>query len=156
MKVFIESVQKESRRPVFFAVVPVGFFLGLLGLVGASTLSSGASLTLSPESGTYAIGKTFVVDVRLAANEPVNVAGLSVFFSPAQLDVLDVSKQGSLFNLWIEEPEFTLEPGVIHFSGGVLGGNGFRGEGKLVSIFFRARESGEAHVTIGGQNWVVK
>ncbi len=144
---------KKGLRYATFVVLPIWFLWGILGLVNQGEfLSSGATLALLPSQGLYGEGKVFSVDVLLTAKDPVNVAGVTLEYDPTRLDVLEVSKDGSVVNLWIEEPEYTKTPGVIHFSGGITMRNGFVGEGKLVTVLFRARMQGEARVSITDAN----
>lgn len=132
-----------------FTVLPVWMLIGVLGLVGGSqVLTSGAALSISPQKGSHAVGQVFSVDVELTAKDPVNVVGVTLGYPSEILEVLDVVKHNSLFTLWIEEPEYSTHPGTIRFSGGILESGGFTGEGKLATVLFRARKSGEAHVRV--------
>lgn len=144
---------KKGLRYATFVVLPVWFLWGILGMVNQGELfSSGAMLALAPSQGLYGEGKVFSVDILLSAKDPVNVVGVTLEYDPTRLDVLEVSKEGSMVNLWVEEPEYAETPGMIHFSGGITMRNGFIGEGKLVTVLFRARAHGEARVKITDAN----
>jgi hypothetical protein len=144
---------KKGLRYATFVVLPIWFFWSMLGLVNQGELfTSGATLALSPPQGLYGAGKVFSIDVLLFAKDPVNAAGVTLEYDQRLLEVLEVGKQGSIINLWVEEPEYLTTPGVVHFSGGMTTRNGFVGEGKLATVLFRARASGEARVNITDAN----
>lgn len=146
--------KKGLRYMTFFVVLPAWFLWGMLGLVNQGGLSdSGATLALLPVQGVYGVGKVFSIDVLLSTKkDPINVTGVTIAYDPAQLEIIEVSKNDSIVNLWIEEPEYTDIPGIMHFSGGITSRNGFIGEGKLATILFRSRKEGEARVNITSAN----
>ena len=62
-------------------------------------------------------GDTFIANVRIGVdNECINTASVDVLYDPAVFDVVDFSQGESLITLWIEEPIFSEERGVIHFA----------------------------------------
>ena len=139
----------NNKKRTIFVIFPVSLLIGVVGLAtGTSVVSSGAMLSLLPAKSEHAVGHVFSVDVALSTKDPANVAGVTITYPPDLLQVLEVSKQDSLFSLWIEEPEYKAVPGMIHFSGGVTRRQGFTGEGTLATIIFRSKKIGEARVDI--------
>jgi len=106
-----------------------------------------ASLYFSPSSGTYQTGRNFTVSVKVSSPTSMNAASGIVTFPTDKLEVLSVSKTGSIFNLWVTEPSFSNinsnGNGNIRFEGIVLN-PGFIGDGKLVSVTFRNKVGGQA------------
>lgn len=120
---------------VFFSLILV-FISGLPSAEGA-----GASLYLSPSSGTYTVGKTFSVTVGVnTGGVAINAAEGALSFNE-NLEVTGVSRSGSIFNLWVQEPSYSNSSRVISFSGGIPH-PGFTGSGKIFSITFRAKKVG--------------
>lgn len=111
-----------------------------------------ASFYLKPATGNYSVGATFFVDVFINAEGiPINAAQAIISFPPEKLKVLEISKRNSVFSLWVEEPVFSNSQGKISFLGG-LPNPGFIGEtGKVITILFQAKASGEAKVSFGGE-----
>ncbi len=106
-----------------------------------------ASLYFSPSSGTYSTGRNFTVSIRVESSSSMNAASGVAIFPSDKLEILSVSKTGSIFNLWVQEPSFSNRDGNVRFEGIVLN-PGFVGDGKLLSVTFRAKSSGE-----GGLNF---
>jgi len=112
----------------------------------ANAQSTG-SLNLSPGTGVYTAGDFFTV--RVMANtggEPVNAAEGLIGFNNRELQVISATDAGSIFNLWITEPEFSNTAGTITFAGGSP--KGYTGaSGQIFSITFKALTEGVSNVT---------
>ncbi len=73
-----------------------------------------ASLYFSPSSGKKVVGDTFAVAVRVnTAGNSINAAEGSVVFAPDKIQVVSVSKTGSIFSLWATEPTFSNADGTV-------------------------------------------
>ncbi|MBU2544615.1 hypothetical protein KJ618_04070 [Patescibacteria group bacterium] len=99
----------------------------------------------SPSSGTYAIGSTLSVSVYVSsADQAMNAASGVISFPRDKLEVTSLSKTGSIFSLWVQEPSFSNSAGTINFEGIALN-PGFTGaSGKLITINFRVKATGVA------------
>jgi hypothetical protein len=124
--------------------------LGLL-VVGADTVraqsAGGATLTLSPASGSEAVGGAFTVSVMLASGGGVgvNAADGELSFNPTLLAVQSVSKGNSVFNLWTSNPTFSNIAGTVDYSGG--SNDAYTGSsGDIVDVTFKALAAGSATV----------
>lgn len=90
----------------------------------------------------------FVVDLMLSSpEERVNVLEGYLSFDKDKLEIKEMSAGGSLFELWLEPPNFYNETGEAHFIGGVA--NGFLGtEAKILKIIFQAKKEGQAFINL--------
>jgi hypothetical protein len=133
----VQGVQMSIRRYA-------GVLAALLFFFCAHTASA-ASLSFSPASGVHAAGETFSVTVTVASSgQAMNAASGVVTFPPDKLQVVSLSKSGSIFNLWAQEPSFSNGAGTVSFEGVVLN-PGFSGSsGKILSITFKAKTAGSA------------
>lgn len=126
-------------------------YLGIVFLVVCAFLmpavTHAASLSLSPDTGVYTVGGTFSARILInTQGKPINAAEGSLTFSPQQLQVLSVSKAGSIFNLWTSEPSFSA--GTVSFSGGSP--SGYTGAGGTVAtVVFRILAAGTLNVRFG-------
>ncbi len=122
-------------------------FTLLFSLLASASAAEAASLSLSPSTGVYSVGSTFSSQVRVNTNgKPVNAADGVLSFNPNELSVVSVNRAGSIFNLWVTEPEFSNSAGTISFSGGVP--SGFSGaSGNVMSVTFRTKTSGATRVS---------
>ena len=108
-------------------------------------VASAATLYFSPSSGEYTIGKTFSVSVYVSSSDQsINAASGVISFPKEKLEVISLSKVGSVFNLWVQEPSFSNSNGTINFEGIVLN-PGFTGaSGKILTLTFRVKSAGSA------------
>ncbi|MCD4762341.1 hypothetical protein K8R32_05290 [bacterium] len=131
------------------------FFFFLLGVfsitalpVPASAQDAQATLFLSPGSGIYTVGKTFSVKVMVdsGSSAGINAAQASILYDSSLLTVAAVTKTGSIFQLWTEEPTYSNSQGKIRFGGGSP--SPYKGTaGTIISITFNVQNIGEAKVT---------
>ena len=134
-------------------VLKLSFFLfcflalALVFSLVCNAQSSEASLYLSPSDGTYEVGSNFSLKVKLKSEQvPTNVAGAEISFNKNELEVVNISKTGSIFSLWTVEPTFSNSSGKIVFEGG--NPSAFKGSsGTVITITFRAKVSATTNVT---------
>lgn len=127
-------------------LIPIAIFFFSIPF---SVRAQGASLFLSPGSESFKTGDVFSVKVKVdTGGIPINAAQTTVYFPPDKLEVLELSKENSIFSLWPEEPVFSNASGRISFSGGIPH-PGFTGIGNIIIINFRAKNEGQAPLTLG-------
>ncbi len=115
-------------------------------LLGLAPLSAdAATLSFSPASGEYAVSKNLSVSVYVSSVDQVmNAASGVITFPQDKLEVTSLSKAGSIFSLWVQEPTFSNSEGKVNFEGIVLN-PGFTGAtGKAITINFRTKAPGSA------------
>ena len=122
-------------------------------LYSSSASAVGASLYLSPSMGTYTVGNTFPVQIKLnTGGTAINTSEGTLSFNTDKLEAISVSKAGSIFTLWVQEPAFSNTLGTITFAGGKPS-PGFTGAaGIIITITFKARTASfaTANVTFAG------
>ncbi len=103
------------------------------------------TLFFSPSTGTYSSGKTFSVKVYVSSvSQAVNAVSGTLTFPPDKVQVVSVSKAGSILTLWVEDPTFSNSSGTIKFEG-VLPNPGFTGSsGNIITVNFKAVGQGSA------------
>lgn len=113
-------------------------FFGLLPVA-----VNAATLQFSPSSGSHAVGKDFSVSVFVSsADQAMNAASGAISFPSDKLEVTSLSKTSSIFSLWVQEPSFSNNDGVVNFEGIVLN-PGFTGaNGKILTINFKVKAEG--------------
>lgn len=132
------------KRLVTLAVV----FGTCVALVPSAVLA--ASFGLQPQSGNYTTGRTFTVTVFLnSADQAANAVSGDLTFPADIVQVANLSKTGSVVNLWVQEPNYSNTNGTIRFEGAILN-PGFQGTGaKVLTITFRAVGGGAAQLRFG-------
>ncbi|MBI2063115.1 MAG: hypothetical protein HYT61_02635 [Candidatus Yanofskybacteria bacterium] len=94
----------------FFALLSVSFV-------------QAADFNATPSTGQFNLKQEFSVNIKIdASDESINAAQAKIKFSQDVLEVKSISKDGSIFNFWLQEPEFSNTDGTIEFIGGALNG----------------------------------
>ncbi len=138
----MEKIHKSVKNLLIAGILLFAIFVILPATAQAATLY------FSPSSGTHAISATFTVSVYVSsADQAMNAASGVISFPSDKLEVTSLSKSGSIFTLWVQEPSFSNSAGTVNFEGIVLN-PGFTGSsGKSLSITFRTKDSGNAPLT---------
>jgi hypothetical protein len=128
-----------NNQKLFFCI-----FLFCFGILTANYAET-AILYFNPSSGNYTVGNIFTVDILVnTENVAINNAEVVVNFPNNFLEIISFSRAGSVFSLWVEEPNFSNSGGVLSFNGGLLT-PGFNGvAGKVLSVVFRVKKTGSA------------
>lgn len=118
----------------------------LLGLAPSS--ASAATLSFSEPATSYSVGQTFSVGVYAgSSDQAMNAASGVISFPWDKLEVVSLSKTGSILSLWIQEPSFSNSAGTVSFEG-VVPNPGYTGaSGKILTITFKAKSVGTANLS---------
>jgi len=145
MWVLSENSSFVINRSFKIALLALAFFIFL------STAHSAyaADVLLSPASGSYSAGETFVVSVTAdPKGDSINAVEADLTFDKNVLSVVSVAKTGSAFSLWTTEPKFSNSAGTIEFGGGSP--TPFSSRSTLMTITFRTLAEGSGTVSFGG------
>ncbi len=140
----IENIYKNKF--IFLA----GIYLFACMFVSGGVVSA-ATLQINSNSSTISAGDTVILYVNVNSEGiAINNADATIKFPTDLFDIVSVSKSGSIFSLWVEEPTFSDTSGEITFNGGIPT-PGFNGSsGSVVSISARAKKSGQGEFTFSG------
>ena len=107
-----------------------------------------AVLSFSQLGNKYNLGSVFPVTVYVdSTGDVMNASSGVVSFPWDKLEVVSVSKTGSIFSLWAEEPTFSNKSGTVSFEGVVLNPGYSGSNGKLLTINFKAKSEGQANIS---------
>ncbi len=141
LKTTSKKINKNRLKPIIIGVFLIASFF-------ISQTVSAATLFISPSSNSYFKSKQFEVSVYVnSTNQSLNAVSGTLVYPSDKLEVVSVSKAGSIFNFWVQEPSFNNAGGKIMFEGIVLN-PGFNGSaGKLINVTFRTKNSGSAKLS---------
>jgi len=146
----MEKTKHEKTRIRTRNITKFLVFFGFVFVIFSvwSQTVEAANLYFSPSSGSHTIGTTFSVSVYVSsAEQAMNAASGVISFPTDKLSVVSLSKSGSVFSLWVQEPSFSNSAGTVNFEGIALN-PGFTGaSGKAISITFRTKAAGNAPLT---------
>ena len=109
---------------------------------------SAATIYPSPSSGSYNVNQSFSVGIFISsADQAMNAVSGALSFPNDKLEVTSVSKDGSVVNLWVQEPTYSNSAGTVNFEGIVLNPGWTGSAGRVITVGFRAKGSGSAPVT---------
>lgn len=130
-------------------IVFASLFVQADSIFAVSFERGGATLSFQPANGRFEVNKIFSVAVLVdSPGEAMNASEARIVFSSDKLEVLNISKENSIFNLWVEDPIFSNKDGAITFAG-VLPNPGFIGmRGKIIDITFKVKQEGLAELAI--------
>jgi len=135
------EAKRYAKRPRKLSVC-LAFLFGV-GLALLPVKVMAASLYFSPSSGSYDVGSIITVGVYVSgAEQAMNAASGVISFSNDKLEVASLSKNGSIFSLWIQEPSFSNSAGVINFEGIALNPGFPKMGGELLMVNFRIKAPG--------------
>ena len=107
------------------------------------------TLFVSPTSGSYKVGQTFSLRVLVSSpSRAVNAISGTVSFSRDKMQVVSVSKAGSILSLWVEEPFFANSVGAGTFEGVVPNPGCIGSSGAILTINFKVTAPGDANVRV--------
>jgi len=136
-----------SKNIIKFCIVL--FIIGI-SLFFSETVKA-ASLYFSPSSGSYSVGRSFTVSVYLSSpDQAINAVSGTITFPQDKLQVVSLSKIGSIVNLWVKEPSFSNITGTVNFEeGGVVWSPGYTGNnGKVFDIVFVTKSHGTVSLNL--------
>lgn len=135
-------IKRKELFLIFFSLA-----LGLLASFLFSEKAQAASLYFSPSLKSISKGSIFSVGVYVSSvDQSINAVSGTVNFSSDNLEVVSLSKTGSIINFWVQEPSFSNSTGNVSFEGIILN-PGFKGEGgKILEISLKAKSIGVANL----------
>ena len=125
---------REGGKIFFFQLIlskrgKIFLFLGFLifGSFFHQNVQAATSY-FSPSSGNFSVGNIFTVNVLVnTGGVAINNAEAVINFPSDLLEIVSVGKSGSIFSLWVEEPNFSNSAGVLSFNGANAGFYGYCG-----------------------------
>jgi hypothetical protein len=141
------------KKPRITKIISIGSFsaISFLLVILCATRVEAASLSISPSSGVYTVGKSITVRVIVSSGgQSINAVAGQLKFSNDILTLAQVSK-GGLITLWAQEPTYSNTTGTVAFQGVIL--NGYSGgAGTVLTLTFRAKAEGTAAIAISDTN----
>jgi hypothetical protein len=134
---------KLNKGVLFFCFFIFAFFVNLF----ITSVASAASLHLSPSSGSYTEGGILSVSVFVSSDSAINAISGVLIFPQDKLEVISLSKDGSIMNLWVREPAFSNTGGTISLEGVVLNPGFVGNSGKILTVNFKTKSAGSAHIS---------
>jgi hypothetical protein len=135
-------------RKFFYSFLFAALFFSsaFLATPAKPVLAAGASLYLSPSTGTEILNSKFTVAVKISTGgQSINAGQGTLTYDKSLIKVLSIAK-GSVFSLWTEEPTFSAGAGTINFGGGVPR-PGYTGNGGTICVItFQAIKLGTAAI----------
>lgn len=131
-----------------FALSAPIIFVLLLNQSGVST-STVNSIALSSSHTRFAeVGDVLEFSIDTQSLLPMNAIGVSLRFPTETIAIESIERDGTIVDLWVEEPTFSNSEGTAKLSGGILEKTGFIGRGHVAMVRFKALSAGRASIEI--------
>lgn len=125
-----------SKKFLIFLLLPTLYFL-------FSGSAEAARVYFDPQPTIYKVGDSFTLSVVLdTEGQPINAVDISIL-APKLLKIKNISKNGSVIQLWVNEPSFSGR--TINLTGGIPGGT-TTSKGTIAKISFEAAAVGEGNL----------
>jgi len=134
-----------GRRPVIRHIA-LGVLLGCV-FFALPRSADAATLFVAPAAGQFGVGQTFAITLRVnSQGQAVNAIEGVISFNPSLLQVVSVTSPGSIFNLNVQDPEYSNVAGTVRWTGVILNPGYTGGSGNLLTVTFRGVGQGTAVV----------
>ncbi|MFH1759197.1 MAG: cohesin domain-containing protein [Patescibacteria group bacterium] len=136
------------RKDLVLPFLILLFFGGFFWYSQPAFAASGATLSISPASGTVLYNSTFEASIYMdTRGESINAVELNLKFPPDKLSIIKPSGGESFFSIWPEVPVYSNTDGTVKLVGGIP--NGIITEsGLITTITFKAKQTGQATIEI--------
>ncbi len=116
----------------------------------------GASLYLSPGSGTFYVGSTFNLSVFVnTGGKSINALKVDLKFDPRKLQVASPTAGKSFISVWVAQPGYSNFKGTVSFQGGVPSPGVDLSAGLVSTITFRAIAPGQTTISLEDSSQVL-
>ena len=111
------------------------------------TVASAATISFSPASGSFPVGREFTVKVVVEpGSDKINASDGTIAFDSSILSVTGVTKDGSLFSLWTADPTFSNSDGTVTYSGGTP--TPTTKTGTVITLTMKAKKVGTGTISL--------
>ncbi|MBP6859446.1 MAG: hypothetical protein KBC69_02405 [Candidatus Magasanikbacteria bacterium] len=140
-------MEEKNKKIILGFVKKTIYFLSFFVLFFIGSHTRAATLYFSPDSGTKQVGKNFSISIFVSASDQsMNAASGELDIPTDKLEVVSVSKSGSIFSLWAQEPSFSA--GSVNFEGVVLNPGYTGSAGKIITVTLKAKAAGQATIRL--------
>ena len=110
---------------------------------------TGASIYLSPSTGTFHLGSTFDVSIFVnTGGNDVNAMKINLKFDPKKIQVASPVGGKSIISVWVSQPSYSNVDGILTFQGGVPAPGFNTSSGLISTITFRAITPGSVAISV--------
>jgi len=128
-------------------LVVFGFVFLLISGLPSIVKAQGASLYLSPNSGTFYVGSTFDISIFVnTGGEDINAVQTDLKFDSKKLQIASPTAGKSFISVWISQPTYSNINGTAFFQGGMPSPGINTSAGLVSTITFRVIAPGETTI----------
>lgn len=134
------------NKVLIFLIILI-FSFGFIAPVKSQ--QEGASIYLSPTTGTFQVGSTFNISVLVnTAGNDINALRVDLKFNPQKLQVASPTAGKSFIAVWVSQPSYSNVEGTLTFQGGMPSPGINTSSGLVSTITFRAIAPGSANISV--------
>jgi len=145
----INPLNHTNTKPINTKILLVLLSFVFVFISGLPTMvqAAGASLYLSPNSGTFYVGSTFDVSIFVnTGGEDINAIQADLKFDSKKLQIASPTAGKSFISVWISQPTYSNIEGTAFFQGGIPTPGINTSAGLVSTITFRVIAPGETTI----------
>ena len=145
----INPLNHTNTKPINAKILLVLLNFVFVFISGLPTMvqAAGASLYLSPNSGTFYVGSTFDVSIFVnTGGEDINAIQADLKFDSKKLQIASPTAGKSFISVWISQPTYSNIEGTAFFQGGIPTPGINTSAGLVSTITFRVIAPGETTI----------
>lgn len=120
------------------------------------TFAAGATLYLSPTSGSFISESTFDISILVnTGDQAINAVSVDLEFPPDKLQIVRSEPSSSVISVWIAQPTFSNKDGRISLTGGLPTPGVNSSAANIITIQFRAKNAGVAKIHFSSNSKVL-
>ncbi len=141
----------------FIALIIFIILAGFILLPKVSNAQKGATLYMSPGSGSFFVDSTFSVSIFVnTGGQDINAVKVGIKFPPDKLQIVSPTAGKSFISVWVSQPEFSNIDGIMNLTGGLPSPGINTSSGLVTTIIFRVKRPGEANVEFIDSSKILK
>lgn len=127
----------------FFFITIVATILFSAIQVTHASVELGASLYIAPPHENPVVDRNFTLAIKVdSLAQPINAVSGFLRYDKDKIEIINISKIGSIFNFWVEGPNFSNIDGIFKFQGGVPAPGFIGNGGTVLLVIFKAKVAG--------------
>lgn len=150
-------VRKHLRIFIFSLIFITVSTTGVVTLNVYRQSNDKASVYIPKQKTSVAPNQELEIPIFIdTKGDTINAAEVYIDFNPVDMEVVDVTRDGSFFKIWLTNmPKFSNEVGEIHFAGG-LPKPGYKGIGQVGTVKMKLLRKQDAELVFNEKTRILK
>ena len=147
MKRLAKKATHHAKKHKYKIILGAPIIFVLFVNIDISETSRNTISITSCDTPYVAVGDTFSANININSSDAINSVGGKLIVPENTLEIIEVSLNNSLIDLWAVEPKATgINP--VSFGGGIIREDGFVGAGNIFTVKMQAIAAGDTTISL--------